>query len=573
LKTTVIRFLQHAAIVLPALMMSGVFTLHAQNIEQVLKAKPVTVTGGLNASGTGYTASGSARRDPFSYQLGANLNFNFFGVIDAPFSFYMTSENKTFNRPSYRQFGASPSYRWITVHAGWRNMEFSPYTLSGATFLGGGVELQPETFPLRGKIVYGRFAKRAVLGDTISSYITEPLYNRWGYGAMLSAGPLKNSVDLIIFRAEDRYDDNLLFVDSIPVTPQENLVLGISTRQQITRYFNLTVQYAVSAYTSDTRAAKRDFSSYTYLNNFGPLYTPRYSSTHSSVLDAQLNFQTDLFSAGVSYRRIEPGFQSMGTLFLNNDAEDIQVNASTTLLNRKISLSGSIGSQRDNLDRRQSTDNRRMTGNFNGSWQIMQNLNVTANYSNFNSTTEPTRVLIEDSIKYAQVSRNLGAGVNYSTSGEVWGHLYNLTYARQTVNTINTEFTAIERSGTQMNNVTAGYRISHKPTDIGVSASFNFSQYKMDSLVNVNFGPQISTSKSFLNKKLRTSLSWSLQCSDSDNSRGAVNVWRFTAGYSAGKHHSFSFNSNLMRRRSQPSGKERTSSSELMGTLAYNYSF
>jgi hypothetical protein len=391
---------------------------------------------------------------------------------------------------------------------------------------------------------------------------------------MISAGPLKNSVDLIMFRAEDRLEDKIVFVDSIPLTPQENLTMGISTRQQITGHVSLALQYAVSAYTDDTRASAKEFSTYTYLNNLGPFYTPRYSSRHSSVYDAQLNFTVDLFTVGVGYRRIDPGYQSMGTLYLTNDVEDMQLNASTSLMQKKLSLSGSVGLQRDNLDSKQTTRNRRLISSFNGSYQVSQSLSVNMSYANYNSTTEPSRVLVQDSIKYAQVSQNFSAGGSYSAGDDTWGHVYNLTYSRQTVNTINTEFTAIDRTGTVMNNGTAGYRLNYKPQDAGFSASFNLTHYRMDSLVNYNYGPQLSANKGFLDRKLRTGLSYSLQCSKSDASKtGYVNVFRITAGYSYNRHHSLSFNTNLMMRSTQPAGKERTKSKELIATLSYNYSF
>ena len=477
------------------------FPVLAQNIEQVVKAKPITVTGGINMSGTGYSQfGGNSRRDPFSYQLGANMNFSLFGIVNAPFSATLTSENKTFNRPSYRQIGFSPSYKWITVHAGWRNMDFSQYTLSGTTFCGIGVELQPETFPLRGKMVYGRFAKKTVQGDTISSYISEPIYNRWGYGVMLSAGPLKNSVDLMIFRAEDKHENNIVFADSFPITPQENLTMGISTRQQLGKHFNLALQYAISAYTDDIRADEKQFSSYFYLNSLKPLYTPRLSSRHTSMYDVQLNFQTDIYTVGLRYNRIDPGYQSMGTLFLNNDTEDIQINASTSFLKRKINLSGSLGVQHDNLDSKQSSENRRITGSLNSSYQISQNLNVNVSYSNYNSTTEPTRILILDSIKYVQVSKNFNSGGSYNTGNDKWTNVYNLMYSRQTLNTINKSFTDIERTGTVMNNMNIGYRINYKPLDTGASLSFNMTQNIMDTISNYNYGPQFSTNKGFLIK-------------------------------------------------------------------------
>jgi hypothetical protein len=423
-------------------------------------------------------------------------------------------------------------------------------------------------------MVYGRFAKKTELGDTISSYISEPVYDRWGYGVMLSAGPVKNAVDIMIVRAEDTPQERIVFADSIPITPQENMTMGISTRQQLGERFNFAMQYAISAYTDDMRADGKKFSHYSYLNNLKPFYTPRYSSRLGSVYDAQLNYQTGMFTIGAGYKRIDPGYQSMGTLFLNNDVEDMQLNTSVSLMRQKLNLSGSAGMQRDNLDSRQSTGNRRFIGSFSGNYQVSQNMSVSTSYSNFNSTAEPTRALMQDSIKYVQVSQNLSAGGSYSTAGETWGHVYNMMYSRQTVNTINSSFTAIERTGTVMNTATAGYRLNLKPADAGVSLSVNVTHYMMDTLTNYNYGPQMSVSKGFFDRKLSTSLSYSLQCSQSDAAGNSyVNVLRAVAAYSYNRRHNLAFNTSLMMRSMQPADRERTESRELIATLSYNYSF
>ena len=57
-------------------------------------------------------------------------------------------------------------------------MSFSPYTLSGHEFLGGGVELTPDKIPFKFSAMYGRLQK-ATEPDTLSG---DPSYKRMGGG-------------------------------------------------------------------------------------------------------------------------------------------------------------------------------------------------------------------------------------------------------------------------------------------------------------------------------------------------------------------------------------------------------
>jgi hypothetical protein len=106
----------------------------------------IKVSGGINATTMFNTIHGNEQRnDPFAFRLNANLNFDILG-IKAPFSASISDGNKVYNLPSYAFYGLSPSYKWIKLHFGDRNMEFSPYTLSGHNFYGMGMEINPENF-------------------------------------------------------------------------------------------------------------------------------------------------------------------------------------------------------------------------------------------------------------------------------------------------------------------------------------------------------------------------------------------------------------------------------------------
>lgn len=117
-----------------------------QDLANLKNEKPVSVSGSLGGSFLGYSASGiAARRDPFFWQLNGTLNISLYGV-DIPLSATFSQLNRRFPQP-FNQFGLSPRYKSVTAHLGYRNLEFSPYTLSGNVFLGQVFKLHPKIRP------------------------------------------------------------------------------------------------------------------------------------------------------------------------------------------------------------------------------------------------------------------------------------------------------------------------------------------------------------------------------------------------------------------------------------------
>ncbi|MBQ3634277.1 MAG: hypothetical protein II951_01485 [Bacteroidales bacterium] len=118
----------------------------AQDIEQLAKADPVAWNGGLTWSNIFTWPKDSAKQVPtYSYYISGSLNTTIFGVVGVPISFAYTN-NKLSSTVTYpfNRFTLTPSYKWIKLHIGYSQMTFSPYTMAGHDFLGGGVELTPD---------------------------------------------------------------------------------------------------------------------------------------------------------------------------------------------------------------------------------------------------------------------------------------------------------------------------------------------------------------------------------------------------------------------------------------------
>lgn len=80
------------------------------------------------------------------------------------------------------------------MHAGYRNVTFSPYTLADHTFLGGGVELNPGL--LTSGAVYGRFNR--AMSSSIADPNIIPSFKSTGYAFKVGYGKSNNYVDLLV---------------------------------------------------------------------------------------------------------------------------------------------------------------------------------------------------------------------------------------------------------------------------------------------------------------------------------------------------------------------------------------
>ena len=218
----------------------------AQDIEQLAKADPVAWSGGVTWSNIFTWPKDSARQVPmYSYYISGNLNTTIYGVVSLPISFAYTN-NKLSSTVTYpfNRFSLTPSYKWVKLHIGYSQMTFSPYTMAGHDFLGGGVELTPDDMPWQFSAFFGRLNK-AVPRDSIN---TEPIYKRMGGGAM---GGYKGERWSLLANVSVCKDDasSLTFAEGIDTTyvaPQSNLVGSISA---VFRPFEKTTiegEYAVS---------------------------------------------------------------------------------------------------------------------------------------------------------------------------------------------------------------------------------------------------------------------------------------------------------------------------------------
>jgi hypothetical protein len=518
--------------------------LQAQNLEEFPDSLYVKTSGGINVGLAAYHSGGmDARRDPFSYLVSANLNFSVSDMISMPFSATFSSGSQTYSQPRFAQVGISPTYKWLTVHAGHRAMQFSPYTLNGIMFLGGGVEIDQKDKFWQLKLMSGRLAKGIPYIDHISGQHQEPSFERWGWGGMFTVGNNDYAADLILFKASDNHR-KLQMPDSAGIAPEENLTVGINTRIKVAKNLRLTTEYAGSAYTSDTRMEEILYDKYTYLNNLGGLFTPRLSSSFSNVYSVGLSYAGETFSVGANLKQVDPDYTTLGATFISNDFRNFTLNAAKTLLENRISISGSFGSQVNNLedDKRETT--KRVIGSLQGSFKVSERFNFNGNYSNFSTNTTPTFVNFVDSVKYAQVAKNYGSMVSYSIPGELTSHNLMFNVNVQTSDVLNNSATEVERTNTVSRYYLFTYTASYQPLNITLNASMNLTQFLMQEGQTQTLGPVVSLSKPFLNRKINSSLAFSVLQSTNQGNKNSTSVIRLNINWKIFPKHTLKFNAS-----------------------------
>ena len=551
-------------------------TIHgfSQDLGSLKNAKPFTVSGGFNINTSAIGAIGEdLNRDPYYWQLNANLNFNLFGIISLPFSGTLTKENNTFNQPSFRQFGISPKYKSVTIHLGYRNMSFSNYSLSGLTFFGTGIDFVSKNIPLKLSAMYGRFNK-AIQFINLNDFededliIEEPSYERRGFGSKISVGKQKHIVDVIIFKAYDKLES---LIDTIPgLKPEDNIVFGLNTQNKITDKLKLNIELTNSTYTYDTRVDNMRFDTYRYINKLGGLYIPKVSSQTKNAIVSKLSYQFIKTNIALMYRRIDPDYISLGTPGMIGDIEEYTINLSTNFLKDKINLSTSFGSQKDNLDNKEPQANKRVIGSINLSYNVNEFLNFSGNYSNFNSKVLPSRISFADSIKYIQVTENLSFMANYKFGKDSINHNISISNNMQTANTINRTLTDTLDIGTKVYNGNINYQLNFNKQKLSVNVAVSYSKFNTAENKNSSLGPIVGVSKTFFNNKLRTNFNYSYFITKSTtNINYPINNFSLGFNYMLNKHHSFRINARYMLKSS--SGFETIKKHQT--NFTYNFTF
>lgn len=548
--------------------MTGKSSTGKDTLTLVEKAKEhVKIGGGFGISTAFYHAfGGAAQRDPFYWQFTGNIDLTI-GQVSMPFSATLNQQDRSFTQP-FNQYGVSPSYKWVTAHVGFRTMQFSEYSLSGNQFLGAGLELMPEKSPIRAKMLFGRFAKAVDGYFTDGMVVGTPSFERWGGGLYLESGKPQNNVAVYTFKARDDRNSLTEFAEDATIRPADNLIVGVSTKQQIKKKILVNGEINFSAYTRDTRVEPTVLEGYTYLDNLGPLFFANATSTFNKAIKGDISYTEKKYKVGLGYRRVDPDYLSMGSVYLNNDFEDVQLQTMFRLLKNKMSVTASGGFQRNNLNKDKSTQMNRLISSASVSYTINQQWSAMGSFSNFNSESQMVVVSALDTMRYAQVTRSANAQVmfNKSTKKVRYGASINGNYQNAKIfqnDTLNMN------SSSELFNSNLAFQFGHLKTGFNVSSSLGAAMNVTGDRTISTLGPTVAVNKRWLSAKLTTSFSVSyLMAYLNEERNGVILNLKSNNNYRINRHHALQNTISYIMKQA-PNGENK----QFIATLGYNYIF
>lgn len=549
----------------------------AQNIESFGKEKPLTVSGGVSLNQILYGVKGiESRRDPYTYYASGNINFSIYGW-SVPLSFSVSNRNTSFQQP-FNQYSLHPTYKSITGHFGYTSMSYSPYTVSGHVFLGAGVDVAPAG-KFKFSSFYGRLLK-AVQPDSTNTNAPLPAFQRMGYGLKTTYGSGNDQVDVILFHAQDDPNSIAYVPEMEGILPQENLVVSLGVSKSVMQHFVLKAELASSAITRDIRSPEAEQASPLAQAKF--LYTGRQSSSFYKAFKTSFGYQQDFYTIGVAYERVDPQYRTLGAYYFNNDLENITANGALAILQGKVNVSVNGGTQRDNLDHTKISTMRRLVGSMNLGYTPSQKLNFSGSYSNFQTYTNIRSQFVDinqltpfdnlDTLNFTQISRNATLTTMYMF-GNNESRRQNLNVNLMFQNAADKQGDAQQNSGARFYNINTAYSMSLIPQNMTLSASFNTNISQAIGMDTKTLGPTVALSKSFLDKKLRTTLSSSWNATYSNGTRlSTIANARVNGTYTVQKKHNLNLSVVVVNRNSKSAGAAK-SFTEYTGTLGYSYAF
>ena len=538
----------------------GIVDIQAQDLENIKKQDPFSIRGSVGVEFTYYNAVNKpSSYDPFTYRFSGNPVISIYG-FELPFAFHASNRGNKFSQP-FSTFGVSPKYKWITAHAGYRSLNFSSFSLGGQLILGGGLELNPGRF--RFGIIGGRFQK-AVDPDTASS--SYAAFKRVGFAAKIGYGTEKNYVDVILLKGRDRENS----IDSIPpdIRPGENVVFALKTYQKIPGGLFVEGEWAHSLYARDVRLAEQDGNN--LLGTVLPfLITERANTVGRNAIEARAGYEMDVFGIAATFRRIDPEFESMGAYFFQDDVMSITVDPTIYLMQKKLTLSGSIGFERDNLDENKTATTKRLIGSANVDLSLQKYM-LSIGFSNYGITQSDLATGQDSLYQIDQVNRDVTMNHSLIFTSEKVSHIVNLFGQYMQASDRNeSDFIDISYNNLGGNSL---YVLSLLKPGTSISAGASVNRFEQDTLTNMSYGPNYGLTQQLLKKQMTVSLSHSIQWTRfMETNQNISHRIRFGASYRIKRQHNISVKCNVHRVNALVGGA--SDFTEIKASLGYEYKF
>jgi len=539
-----------------------------QDLNNLRDQKPFDIKGSLDVRTIGYSANGIAnRRSPLTYILAGSPTLSIYG-ISIPVSFSFSEQERSFRQP-FNQFGLSPTWKWITLHGGYRNLSFSPYTLAGHTMLGGGIELRPGKFTVA--MMTGRL-NRATTIDTTTGAVQPYSFSRFGTAVKIGYGTEKTFINLSLLSAKDSEKNFKGVADSTSVRPAANTVLGGDFKVKIIDNLFLFADGGLSIYTHDINSGIEIDSSVKAIQSLEKLMKLNATSEYFVAYSGGIGYKGKNFGINAAYRYVDPGFVSMGAYFFQNDLRNITISPSFNALKGRLRFNGSVGVQDDNRKKRKQASTRRIISMANLNWDFTDKLGVDANYSNFSTNSEPTVTVIENRYLLAQTNSNLSVSPRLILPGQKTTQVVLLSFNQSNLKDLNED--TRQNNDIQSSVAFLNYNLTLNRLGLSLSSGLNYTLNKIASGDVSSQGVSLGASKAFLKNKLMVSSINSWVQSKMEAARGDILNLGGNITYSPVKGHRLNLRiSSLNNSTTREDVDESMKFSELTGELGYTFSF
>lgn len=539
----------------------------AQDVEQIIKSDPFKVSGNISAGTQIFTSNNNTNiRSPFSYYAQGTLNFSFYKYLQIPIAISIRDSKLNLSKRINR-IGINPKYKWVQLYFGSNSFQFSPYSLSGQNINGIGIALTPGRFKLTAiKGTIRNLIPQTLNEDLESDFL--PTYQRKATGLQLGYQSSKGKINIVMLKIKDDLFNQDIVPDSLSnaITPQENLVTGIKSEATIARKFTMGMDVNASVFTNDITNDSLEISDQ-YQGITSATLTPTTSTRASYAGEVYSQLNLGPFMVGFKIRQVNPQYKSLGVFYIQNDYRNTTLNARLSLAQNRIIISGTYGTQRNNLDQNRSFTQERNIYSLQFNFNSAKAFGVSSNYSNYTQDQTAGIITVEDTLRYAQVSKNLSivprlTFINNSKSQNITASLVRFGFTD-----LSTFFDEPQSQKAHIYNL--NYSIKWKNSGLGINLGTNYN--KTSSALNVlkRYGGTVGLSKSFSKKtKLSFTSTYNLRKTDT-LSTGSILQNKVSFRLSPKKKQRLSVNISSVRR----SFSNKKTLSQLRASLSYNVSF
>ncbi|HQV75914.1 MAG TPA: hypothetical protein PLE78_10515 [Flavobacteriales bacterium] len=487
---------------------SGCFLLaslsgQAQDLGEVGKKGGFQMGGGLSAYAGAYsTGLDRPQQVPLTWGVTARLNLSLYG-LQIPFSVTFSERERSFRQP-FNQYGASPRYKWVRLHLGYRTMHFSQLTMTGQNFLGGGVELTPGKF--RFEAMYGRL-RREVYADSSNTFSVDPAFERWAWAVKAGVGTEASHVELIALRAWDRYDPiKEANTDHGKVQPEENAVLGIDIAQVFWKRLRLQVDAAVSLHNVGVTPQERTEGLVDLSRNYDSfLFNVDPITRIGTAAKAGLSYSMRGLTLSVNYDRMDPFFRTLGCYYMLSDVENFRGTAGIGLFKQKVRIQATLGRQHNDLGHTAVQRNVRTIGSGSISYNSGRVATVTLDVSNFQTDYRSAFLAAQtDSFFVSQVARSIGLtnSIRIGKGKGALSHTADLSIGLQDF----ADNGSAQGTGSNSKNASVGYRYQNKHRHLSWGVRWTGSKFSSYGAERTKLGFSANVRKGLLADRLGISL-------------------------------------------------------------------